>query len=136
MDVEPEVRTAAGVVRGRWENAVAVFRSIPYAQPPVGSLRFGAPVPVQRWDGVRVARDFGPPVPQAAHTGSVMSSVSGSVADGSADCLTLNIWSPDIRAGRLPVMVWIHGGRYLEGSAANPHYDGAASPPPVWWWSA
>jgi para-nitrobenzyl esterase len=55
-----------------------------------------------------------------------MSSVSGSVADGSADCLTLNIWSPDIRAGRLPVMVWIHGGRYLEGSAANPHYDGAA----------
>jgi para-nitrobenzyl esterase len=55
-----------------------------------------------------------------------MFSVSGSVADGSADCLTLNVWSPDIGAGPLPVMVWIHGGRYLEGSAANPHYDGAA----------
>jgi para-nitrobenzyl esterase len=55
-----------------------------------------------------------------------MSSVSGSVADGSADCLTLNVWSPDIGAGRLPVMLWIHGGRYLEGTAANPLYDGRA----------
>jgi para-nitrobenzyl esterase len=125
VDIEPEVRTAAGVVRGRWENAVAVFRGIPYAEPPFGSRRFGAPVAVQRWDGTRDALEFGPPVPQATRAGSVMSSVSGSTADGSADCLTLNVWSPDLGAAGLPVMVWIHGGKYLEGTSASPHQDGA-----------
>ena len=126
MDIEPEVRTAAGVVRGRWQNAVAVFRGIPYAEPPVGSRRFGAPVAVQRWDGTRNALEFGPPVPQATHMGSVMSSVSGSTADDSADCLTLNVWSPDLGAEGLPVMVWIHGGKYLEGTSASQHQDGAS----------
>jgi para-nitrobenzyl esterase len=121
---EPEVRTAAGVVRGRWENAVAVFRGVPYAEPPVGSHRFRAPVPRQPWDGIRDALEFGPSVPQATHVGSVMTSVSGSAADGSADCLTLNVWSADIAAARLPVMVWIHGGKYLAGASSNPHHDG------------
>jgi para-nitrobenzyl esterase len=125
VDIQPEVRTAAGVVRGRWENAVAVFRGVPYAEPPFGSRRFEAPVPVPRWDGTRDALEFGPPVPQATHAGSVMSSVSGSTADGSADCLTLNVWSPDLSAAGLPVMVWIHGGKYLEGTSASPHHDGA-----------
>ncbi|MGW4767183.1 carboxylesterase/lipase family protein [Nocardia sp. NPDC004278] len=125
MTIAPEIRTTAGVVRGRWENAIAVFRGIPYAEPPIGSRRFGAPVPVQRWDGIRDALEFGPPVPQAAHTGSVMSSVSGSVGDGSEDCLTLNVWSPDLGAAGRPVMVWIQGGTYLENHSENPHYDGA-----------
>ncbi len=125
VNIEPEIRTAAGVVRGSRENDVAVFRGIPYAEPPVGARRFGAPVPVRRWDGIRDALRFGPPVPQGAHTGSVMSSVSGNVDDGSADCLTLNLWSPDLGAGRLPVMVWIQGGTYLENNCANPHQNGA-----------
>jgi len=120
-----DVRTAAGVVRGRWESGVAVFRGIPYAEPPFGPWRFAAPVPVMPWDGVREAITFGPPVPQAGHSGAVMSSVSGTVADGSGDCLTLNVWSPALGAAGLPVMVWIHGGRYLQGSSANPHHDGA-----------
>lgn len=123
--LEPEIRTAAGVVRGRWENAVVVFRGIPYAEPPFGSRRFGEPVPVQQWDGVRDTSEFGPAVPQASHQGSVMSSVSGCTDDGSANCLTLNVWSPELGTARLPVMVWIHGGRYLEGTAGNPHQDGA-----------
>jgi para-nitrobenzyl esterase len=109
--IEPEIHTAAGVVRGRWENAVAVFRGIPYAEPPVGSHRFQAPVPAGRWEGTRDALEFGPPVPQAIHVGSVMTSVSGGAADGSADCLTLNVWSSDLGAARMPVMVWIHGGK-------------------------
>ncbi|WP_335337522.1 carboxylesterase family protein [Mycobacterium sp. JS623] len=126
MRAEVDVRTAAGVVRGsRWESGVAVFRGIPYAEPPFGLRRFAAPVPVARWDGVRDAITFGPPVAQAGHSGAVMSSVSGSVADGSVDCLTLSVWSPVLGAARLPVMVWIHGGRYLQGSSANPHHDGA-----------
>ncbi|MET9026450.1 carboxylesterase family protein [Nocardia sp. NPDC004168] len=122
---EPEIRTTAGIVRGRWENAVAIFRGIPFAESPFGARRFAAPVAVQRWDGVRDALEFGPPVPQASHRGSVMSSVSGSADDDSADCLTLNVWSPEPGTARLPVMVWIHGGRYLEGAASNPHQDGA-----------
>ncbi|GAA5092620.1 carboxylesterase/lipase family protein [Nocardia iowensis] len=117
MTIDPEVRTTAGVVRGRWEHAVAVFRGIPYAQPPVGARRFAAPVPAQPWDGCRDALKFGPPVPQAG------SAVSGT-SDSSRNCLTLNVWSPDLGAG-LPVMVWIHGGAYLEGTSGNPHHDGA-----------
>ncbi|MEV4124350.1 carboxylesterase family protein [Nocardia sp. NPDC049707] len=126
MDIEPEIRTAAGVVRGRREGPITVFRGIRYAEPPVGARRFAAPVPAQPWDGVRDAQQFGPPVPQASNTGSVMSSVSGSTDDGSEDCLTLNVWSPELGAAKLPVMVWIQGGTYLENNTANPHCDGAA----------
>jgi para-nitrobenzyl esterase len=120
--VDPEVRTAAGVVRGGWENAVAVFRGIRYAQPPVGSRRFAPPVPALPWDGVRGALEFGPSVPQA---GCAMSSVPDGSDGGSADWLTLNVWSPDLGAAGLPVMVWIHGGKYLEGAASDPHQNGA-----------
>ncbi|WP_212761177.1 carboxylesterase family protein [Nocardia uniformis] len=118
-----EVRIAAGVVRGSWGGAVAVFRGIPYAEPPVGPRRFGAPVPVRGWDGVRDAMEFGPSVPQPGHTSAVMSSVTGSTDDGSEDCLTLNVWTPDPGAAGLPVMVWIQGGTYLENHTRNPHYD-------------
>lgn len=122
---EPEIRTVAGAVRGRWEGDLAVFRGIPYAEPPFGAHRFRAPVPVRRWDGVRDALEFGPPVPQARHAGSVMSAACGSTDDGSDACLTLNVWSADLGAAALPVMVWIQGGTYLENNSASPHCDGA-----------
>ena len=61
---EPEIRTAAGVLRGRLEAGLAVFRGIPYAEPPVGALRFAAPQAVSAWTGVRPAFSFGPPPPQ------------------------------------------------------------------------
>ncbi|WP_280221842.1 carboxylesterase family protein [Nocardia neocaledoniensis] len=69
-----EIRTAPGTVRGSWEGDVAVFRGIPFAQPPVGSLRFQAPVAPLPWSGTRDALAFGPSVPQAGQTGSVMTS--------------------------------------------------------------
>lgn len=62
----PEVRTAAGALRGSREAGVAVFRGIPYAEPPVGALRFAAPRPVRGWDGVRTAVAYGPPPRRAA----------------------------------------------------------------------
>ncbi|MDX6314170.1 MAG: para-nitrobenzyl esterase, partial [Streptomyces sp.] len=57
---EPVVRTAAGAVRGRREGGLAVFRGIPFAEPPVGDARFGAPRPVRAWDGTRDVFAFGP----------------------------------------------------------------------------
>lgn len=115
MNREPEIRTAAGVLRGRREGPVAVFRGIPYAQPPVGPRRFAAPVPARSWDGVRAADEFGPPVPQQGRGGLSRSS----------DWLTLNVWSPDLGAAGLPVMVWVCGGGYVQCRSDNPHHDGA-----------
>ena len=116
---DPEVATTAGRVRGRVEQGNAVFRGIPFAKPPVGALRFLAPVPPDPWDGVRTATAFGPQAPQAAFPGA-----PPPPADDSGEWLTLNIWTPDPHAKTLPVMVWIHGGAYLFGSASQPDYDG------------
>jgi para-nitrobenzyl esterase len=112
-----EVRVTGGTIRGTTESGTAVFRGIPFAAPPVGPLRFAAPHPVEAWDGVRDALEFGPPPPQAG--------VFGMDAIGAAghDWLTLNVWSPDL-AGDLQVMVWIQGGGYTVGMSGLPEYDG------------
>jgi para-nitrobenzyl esterase len=117
----PEIRTPSGTVRGRWEAGVAVARGIPFAEPPIGALRFAAPRRVSRWDGVREAGSFGPPPPQAAAFG-----MDGLAQDAPGDdWLTVNVWSPEpgLAAG-LPVMVWIHGGAYAIGMSSLPEYDG------------
>ena len=124
MDVtEPVVRTAAGQVRGRSEGGVAVFRGIPFAQPPVGDLRFAAPRPARAWDGVREAAMFGPPPPQSRFLLTpVPPPAPGADPD---DWLTVNVFSPDLGAARLPVMVWIYGGAYRFGASSLLGYDGA-----------
>jgi para-nitrobenzyl esterase len=109
-----EVATAAGRVRGRWEAGVAVFRGVPFAAPPVGPHRFGAPRPAAAWDGVRDATRFGPPPPQPARP-----------TDGD-DWLNLTVWTPDPGRAGLPVLLWISGGGYLNCDSANPHFDGGA----------
>jgi para-nitrobenzyl esterase len=124
----PVVRTRAGAVRGRSENGVAVFRGIPFAAPPVGPLRFQAPRPAQAWDGVREADVFGPPPPQAwmGPPPPVPAAAGLPVRHEPADWLTVNVWTPDPGAAGLPVLVWVYGGAYRMGSAADPAYDGAA----------
>ncbi len=118
---DPEVRTTAGRIRGSVENGVAVFRGVPFARPPLGSLRFQAPEPPEPWDGVRDAHAFGPQAPQASFPGA-----PGEAAGPDAgEWLTVNVWTPDPAAKALPVMVWIHGGAYLFGSAADPGFDGS-----------
>jgi para-nitrobenzyl esterase len=109
----PVVATRAGKVRGSEQDGVRVFRGIPYAQPPVGPLRFAAPVPHDEWDGVRDALEFGPPPPQPE------------LATPTDEWLTVNVWTPTSSATGLPVMVWIHGGRFTSGSTDDPAYDGA-----------
>ncbi|MFC7304297.1 carboxylesterase/lipase family protein [Streptomyces monticola] len=117
----PEVRTAAGIVRGGWESERAVFRGIPFAGPPVGALRFAAPRPVDAWDGVRPAVAYGPPPPQSAAFG--MDTLARDAAGD--DWLTVNVWSPEPGPGAgLPVLVWICGGAYVFGMSGLPEYDG------------
>src|SRR5262249_34694970 len=108
---EPEVLTTSGRVRGLVEHGNSVFRGIPYAQPPLGALRFQAPRPATRWDGVRDAARFGPRSPQAPSP-----LVPQCPPDTTGEWLTVNVWSPDPEAQALPVMVWFHGGGYMFGS--------------------
>jgi para-nitrobenzyl esterase len=117
----PEARCANGIVRGALEGGVAVYRGIPFAEPPVGGLRLAAPQPPGPWPGVREAVAFGPPPPQAGHFG--MDARSGTTADD--DWLTVNVWTPAPEPGAgLPVMVWVQGGGYEIGTASLPEYDG------------
>jgi para-nitrobenzyl esterase len=118
----PEVRTTAGRVRGRHEDGLAVFRGIPFAEPPVGPLRFAAPRPAAGWDGVREATAFGPPPPQAP--GQELDAAR--IPETATGWLTVNVWSPRAEPGAgLAVLVWIYGGAYRFGEAADPTYDGA-----------
>ena len=118
MPLDPAVATTSGVVRGRTEDGIAVFRGIPYAAPPA---RFGAPRPVRPWDGVREASRFGPPPPQSGAFGA--DALAEGVEANDVGWLTVNVWSPDLGGG-LPVMVWIQGGAYLFGTSGLPQYDG------------
>lgn len=115
------MRTGRGVVRGRSEGGIAVFRGIPYARPPFGALRFAAPEPVEPWDGVRPALTFGPPPPQQDRMNRA---APVDRPERVPDCLTVNVYSPELGSAGLPVMVWFHGGAYVFGQAADPVYDG------------
>lgn len=105
----------SGSVSGRIAGDVRVFLGIPYAQPPTGDLRWKAPKPPLPWEGVRDATAYGPACPQ-----------TGPLGNGSSeDCLTLNVFTP-VRegSGKLPVMVWIHGGGFTFGASSQPEYEG------------
>lgn len=121
MDVLVETRR--GPVRGLAERGVAVFRGIPFAQPPVGPLRFAPPATPARWIGVRDATRFGPAASQGgALIGPVMSLGIGRTGE---DCLYLNVWTPGADRRRRPVLVWIHGGAFVLGAGSQMLYDGA-----------
>ena len=123
-----QVSTASGKVEGFTRDGVNRWRSIPYAAPPVGALRFRAPQPVQPWAGVLPCHRYTNCAPQ--HRIYTMTG-PGRYQPMSEDCLTLNVvtprWSGPAPDGEpLPVMFFIHGGGYILGSSATPLYDGAA----------
>ncbi len=111
------VPTAEGQVQGQATADHFVFQGIPYAQPPVGELRWQAPRPPERWDGVREAGRPGPMCPQS------YSYPPGSppTSTGAEDCLTLNVHVPRGAESPLPVMVFLHGGGFTGGGGAG--YD-------------
>lgn len=124
--MDTKVVTSDGIVSGvsgrRSRRGTISWRGIPYAAPPVGGGRFDAPQPVHPWPGVRRCDSFG----YAAIQDKLLTAVGlGKFQPTSEDCLTLNVFSPDTEPTRpRPVMVFVHGGAYILGTAATPLYDG------------
>jgi para-nitrobenzyl esterase len=119
-----QVQTESGTISGIQSNGLSVYKGIPFAAPPVGDLRWRPPVHAALWTGTRKADAFAPACMQ------VGVSMPGETPPAvSEDCLYLNIWTP-AKAGKetahehLPVIVWIYGGGYINGSAAMPLYWG------------
>ena len=114
------VKTANGPVQGETEGGVLVFRGIRFAEPPVGKLRFRPPVPPAPWSDVRPALDFAPACPQIVE----LDPTENNNSVMAEDCLAVNVWTPKADSGKRPVMVFIHGGANIDGSARNTWYDG------------
>jgi para-nitrobenzyl esterase len=119
------VKTGSGRLVGFEQDGILQFRGIPFAAPPVGDLRWGAPRPPVAWSDVRSAASFGAVAPQAA---SPISSIFGTADTPpmSEDCLTLNVYTPAADTAGRPVLVWIHGGAFTGGSNRNAWYDGTS----------
>jgi len=115
--------TTAGQVAGSSHEGVVRFAGIPFAQAPVGTLRFRPPVAHPGWQGVRDASQPGQVAPQEA--GTIETLAGQGAPDWSEDCLTLNVFTPALEGSR-PVMVWIHGGGFTGGAGSIPWYDGSA----------
>ncbi len=112
------VKIESGLIQGTVEDGLSVYRGIPYAAPPIGDLRWRAPLPAPKWDGVRAANEFGRACIQS-------NPAIANLPAHSEDCLYLNVWTP-ARSGkdRLAVMFWIHGGGFIAGATAEQLYHG------------
>ncbi len=121
MFAADQVKTANGVLEITTppKDDVRTFKGIPFAAPPVGDLRWKEPQPVKRWTGTRNADQFGAACMQRAggdywHRG----------AGSSEDCLFLNVWTPAKSGDKLPVLLYIFGGGFVNGEGSEPRYDG------------
>ncbi|WP_379589775.1 carboxylesterase/lipase family protein [Pseudonocardia zijingensis] len=116
------MRTRSGEVRGTVVDAVAVFKGIPFAAPPFGPGRLRPPLPVAPWRGVRDATAFGAGPRTLPLAPEVVALIPDAGVVPGEDCLNLNVWTPDVEAVGLPVMVWVTGGFFEFGFGAS--YDG------------
>ncbi|HEX9187670.1 MAG TPA: carboxylesterase family protein, partial [Vicinamibacteria bacterium] len=118
-----EVKVDGGVVSGAVASGVLSWKGVPYAAPPTGERRWRAPQPVEPWTGVRAATEY-------AHDCMQLPFPSDAAPLGTPpaeDCLYVNVWAPEKPAGpKLPVMVWIHGGGFVNGGSSPAVYDGSA----------
>ena len=113
----PRAEIGQGKLQGKITRGARAFKGIPYGAPTGGTNRFLRPQPAAKWAGVRDATKVGYTAPQE----------SRNKGEQNEDCLTLNVWAPERpkSSGKLPVMVWLHGGGYASGSANVAEYDGS-----------
>lgn len=112
--------TALGVAHGTvTTQGVVAFLGLPFAEPPIGNLRFRPPIAIDSWGDPIDASAFGPACPQPVDPGQIL------YQNQSEDCLTLNVWTPSADDGKRPVMVWVHGGGWIYEGTEDPLYDGA-----------
>jgi para-nitrobenzyl esterase len=119
------VETQQGRIRGEVKRGVAVWRNIPYAEPPLGELRFLPPRPPRAWDGERDGTRYAAVAIQSRDPRIGMLSGITDKMTMSEDCLVLDVYSPAADAKRRPVLVWIHGGAFVMGAGTLPLYSGA-----------
>lgn len=123
------VTVSEGTLRGEngRDPAVRVFRGIPYAAPPIDSLRWRPPQPPTGWEGERDATEFAATCMQVLPPEGSFYQIEffPEVEPMSEDCLYLNVWTAaESPSAQLPVMVWIHGGAFIQGSGSMPSFDG------------
>lgn len=118
----PQADVTGGKVAGTVADGLSVFKGIPFAAPPVGNLRWKAPLPVKPWSGTKQTIAFGAGCMQ----NPAMAKQMGADVPLSEDCLFIDVWTPAKAPGeKLPVIAWIYGGGYNGGMTSVPLYDGA-----------
>ena len=105
MDKTVIIETKSGNIQGYKANGIEIFKGIPYAEPPVGDLRFSPPVSKEKWGELLDATEYGY-CPYQGYT--QLEDITGKLQPESEDCLNLNIWTPCIDNKKRPVMFWIH----------------------------
>ncbi len=124
-----QVKTANGIVEGSANQDIRIFKGIPFAAPPVGSLRWKAPQPIASWTGVKKCTAFSASPMQASPQPFMFWSEEFLIPKEpiSEDCLYLNVWTgAKTPKEKRPVLVYIYGGGFRSGGSACPIYDGEA----------
>lgn len=122
---QESIQVNTGSLKGRPDHGVTAFLGIPYAAAPFGRQRLRPPARPPAWEGVRLATDYGPTCPKGSYPAQY-ASLFPEVVIGGGECLNLNVWTPDPGGSGLPVLVWIHGGSFVNGSGSVTGYRGSS----------